>query len=323
VQGFAVGGEWGGAVLMVVEHGNNRGRGFYGSLSQSGTAVGLLLSIGIFSLISRLPENELLAWGWRIPFLLGIVLMAVGFVIRLQVEESPLFAEMRAKAEREPKKNSWPLLEAIRQAPRSVAVIVGARVAENSCSYIFTVFIISYATEQLGFARQSVLNIIMTASALGILTVPFMGHLSDRFGRRRMYLSGAALMALSAFPFFALLERRELWLVYLVTVISFSIYVTMMFAPEAAFFTELFGTNVRYSGASLGYELAAALGGGLAPMIATRLLKMANGKSWPIAAYLVVLMAIGITAVCFAPETSGLSLADAESEPIEVPLEEA
>jgi MHS family shikimate/dehydroshikimate transporter-like MFS transporter len=313
VQGFAVGGEWGGAVLMVVEHGNNRGRGFYGSLSQSGTSVGLLLSIGIFSLVSRLPEKSFLAWGWRWPFLLGIVLMIVGFVIRLQVEESPLFVQMQTAARKQPQRKSWPLFDAIRQAPRSVAVILGARIAENSCSYIFNVFLISYATEQLGFRRQSVLNAVMLASTLGIFTIPLMGHISDRFGRRRVYMIGAALMALSAFPFFQLLEKRELLYLYLVIVTSFSVYVAMMFAPQAAFFTELFGTNVRYSGASLGYQLAAALGGGLAPMIAARLLKATNGKPWPIALYLVLLSGIGITAVFFARETSRNSLSGAES----------
>ncbi len=320
IQGFAVGGEWGGAVLMVVEHGNDRGRGFYGSLSQSGTSVGLLLSIGIFSLMSRLPEASFLSWGWRIPFLLGIVLMMVGFVIRLQVEESPIFAEMRAKAEKELPRKTWPLVEAIRQAPGGVATILGARIAENACSYIFTVFLISYATEQLGFARQSVLYAVMTASTLGILTIPLMGHLSDRFGRRRVYITGATLMALSAFPFFELLEKRELIYVYFVIIASFSIYVAMMFAPQAAFFTELFGTNVRYSGASLGYQLAAALGGGLAPVIATRLLKATDGKPWPIALYLVVLAAIGTTAVFFARETSRTRLcAEKEHERAETP----
>jgi MHS family shikimate/dehydroshikimate transporter-like MFS transporter len=325
IQGFAVGGEWGGAVLMVVEHGNDRGRGFYGSLSQSGTSVGLLLSIGVFSLVSRLPEMSFLAWGWRVPFLFGIILMIVGFVIRLQVEESPLFAEIQAAAQKQSGKKTWPLLEAIRQAPRSVAVILCARVAENSCSYIFTVFLISYATEQLGFARQSVLNAVMTASTLGIITIPLMGYISDRFGRRRVYMVGAALMALSAFPFFHLLEKRELIYVYFVIVTSFSVYVAMMFAPQAAFFTELFGTNVRYSGASLGYQLAAALGGGLAPLIATRLLKATGGKPWPIALYLVILAGIGITAVYFARETSRASLsANAPPEKIEtLPLAEA
>jgi MFS transporter, MHS family, shikimate and dehydroshikimate transport protein len=310
VQGFAVGGEWGGAVLMVVEHGNTRGRGFYGSLSQSGTSVGLLLSIGVFSLVSRLPEPQFLAWGWRIPFLLGIVLMAVGFIIRLQVQESPLFAQMQSETNAQPKK-SWPLLEAIRTAP------------QNSWSYIFTVFLISYATDQLGFPRQSVLYAVMTASTVGIVTIPWMGAISDRFGRRRVYIAGAVLMALSAFPFFALLEMRQLPLVYLVIVVSFSIYVAAMFAPQAAFFTELFGTPVRYSGASHGYQLAAALGGGLAPMIATRLLQLTGGKPWPIACYLIFLSLIGITAVYFARETSRSSLAETPLEPSLAPAAES
>ncbi len=303
-QGFAVGGEWGGAVLMVVEHGHTRGRGFYGSLSQSGTAVGLLLSMGIFALVSRLPEHDFLTWGWRIPFLLGIVLLFVGFMIRIHVEESPLFTARQAQdlAAHAPK--TFPLIEAIRSSPRSLLVILGARVAENSCSYILTVFLLSYATQQLGFTRASVLGAIMTASALGILTIPALGALSDRIGRRRVYITGATLMVLTAFPFFELLQRRQIALVYLVVILGFSVFVAAMFAPQAAFFSELFPTNVRYSGASASYQLAAAFGGGLAPMIATRLLQLSGGKPWSLALYLVVLGIIGIVTVYFAKETS-------------------
>lgn len=310
VQGFAVGGEWGGAVLMVAEHGHTRGRGFYGSLSQSGTSVGLLLSMGVFSVFSRLPESSFLAWGWRVPFLLGIILMFVGFIIRLQVEESPLFTASRPSRPKE----TWPLLEAIRSAPRSIAVILGARIAENSCSYVLTVFLLSYATEQLHLARASVLNAVMTASALGMITIPLLGRISDTLGRRRVYMTGAALMMLSAFPIFKLLELRQLWTVYAVLIFGFSLCVAAMFAPQAAFFSELFPTGVRYSGASTSYQLAAALGGGLAPMIATRLLQLSGGKSWIISVYLIVLSAIGILAVYLARETSRNSLS---SEPTE------
>jgi MFS transporter, MHS family, shikimate and dehydroshikimate transport protein len=301
VQGFAVGGEWGGAVLMVVEHGHQRGRGFYGSLSQSGTAVGLLLSMGVFSVFSQLPEASFMSWGWRVPFLLGIVLMLVGFLIRMHVEESPLF---RAAQRQKTPKKEWPLFEAIRSSPRSLIVILGARIAENSCSYVLTVFLLSYATEQLGHARSAVLHAIMTASALGIISIPLLGAVSDRVGRRAVYLCGAALMAFSAFPFFWLLENRQLWSVYVVLIGGFSVGVCAMFAPQAAFFSELFPTNVRYSGASASYQLAAAFGGGLAPMIATQLLQASGGKTWSISLYLVVLSVIGATAVFLARETS-------------------
>jgi MFS transporter, MHS family, shikimate and dehydroshikimate transport protein len=304
LQGFAVGGEWGGAVLMVVEHGQNRGRGFYGSLSQSGTAVGLLLSMGMFSLFARLPEESFMTWGWRMPFLLGIVLMFVGFVIRIHVEESPLF---RAKAA-QPARESWPLLEAIKKYPRSLAVIMGMRIAENSCSYILCVFLLSYATTQLGLARPSVLYAIMTASALGMVTIPLLGAASDRFGRRTVYLCGAAAMSVAAFPIFSLIENRQLWAIYVVLIVGFSLCVACMFAPQAAFFSELFPAHLRYSGASSGYQLAAALGGGIAPMIATRLLKISDGQTWIIALYMVSLCAVGAVAALLAPETSRVSL---------------
>ena len=308
-QGFAVGGEWGGAVLMVVEHGENRGRGFFGSLSQSGTAVGLLLSMGVFSIFSRLDETSFLSWGWRVPFLFGIVLMLVGFLIRMHVAESPVFAS--AVAAQRPKKE-WPLLEAIRRCPRSLFVILAARIAENSCSYVFNVFLLSYATEKLGFPRQSILQAIMTASALGMFTIPFFGAVSDRVGRRLIYICGAALIALLIFPLFWLLELRELWAIYVVLIVGFSVCVSAMFAPEAAFFSELFPTGVRYSGASASYQLAAALGGGISPMVATFLLKWSGGNTFTIAAYLAVLAVVGATAVYFAPETSRKSLTEVE-----------
>jgi MFS family permease len=307
LQGFAVGGEWGGAVLMVVEHGHRRGRGFYASLSQSGTAVGLLLSMGVFAVVSRLPEASFLTWGWRVPFLLGIVLMFVGFVIRMHVEESPLFTATRAA---EPdRKKTLPLVEALRNSARSLFVILASRIAENSCSYILTVFLLTYATEQLGLARSSVLHAVMVASALGMFTIPALGALSDRLGRRWVYIGGATLMAVCAFPFFWLLETRELWAVYVVLIGGFSVCVAAMFAPQAAFFSELFPTNVRYSGASASYQLAAAFGGGIAPMIATQLLKLSGGESWSIAVYIIVLSVIGATVVFFAKETSKRELA--------------
>ena len=308
VQGFAVGGEWGGAVLMVVEHGQNRGRGFFGSLSQSGTAVGLLLSMAMFSLFSRLDEARFLSWGWRMPFLFGIVLMLVGFMIRMHVEESPVFAQADTKSAQKTNWREWPLVEAIRLYPGSLFTILAARIAENSCSYILNVFLLSYATEHLGFARQSILGAIMTASALGMITIPFFGGLSDRFGRRAVYICGALLMAALAFPLFRLLESRELWAIYVVLILGFSGCVSAMFAPEAAFFTELFPTGVRYSGASSSYQLAAALGGGTAPMLATYLLRASGGQTWIIAAYLVALSLFGAIVVFLARETSRQTL---------------
>lgn len=305
-QGFAVGGEWGGAVLMVVEHDSGNRRGFYASLSQSGTSVGLLLAMVVFSFFASLPEASFLSWGWRVPFLLGIVLTGVGLFIRVKIAESPLFAELAVSRT----KSRAPILEALQLYRKSLLIILGVRVAENAASYIFTVFLLSYATVQLGLPRQSVLNGVIAASALGMITMPFFGGLSDRVGRRPVYMGGALALALLAFPIFWMVDTGNLILVWTAIIVGFSFCVIAMFAPEAAFFSELFRTNVRYSGASFGYQLAAALGGGLAPIIATALLKWTGGQSWSIAIYLIFLAVLGLAAVYFSSETFRADIAD-------------
>jgi MFS family permease len=299
-QGFAVGGEWGGAVLMAVEHSPRGQRGFYGSWPQVGVPVGLLLSTGIFGLISKLPEDILFSWGWRVAFLLSIAMVGVGLYIRLAMAEPPAFARIKqAGAE-----SRVPILDAVRHHPRNVILAMGARLVENGAFYLYTVFILTYATlPRIGFSRSSVLNAIALAATGEIFAIPIFGWLSDRFGRRPVYLFGAIFTALFAFPFFWLVETSQTILMTLAVVGALVIGHAAMYGPQASFFSELFGTRVRYSGASLGYQLASVIAGGLSPLIATGLLQRTGG-SWPIALFIVGMAAVTAVSVFLATETA-------------------
>ncbi len=298
IQGFGVGGEWGGAVLMAVEHGHHGRRGLYASWVQAGVPAGLLLATAVFKLFSLLPGDAFLQWAWRVPFLLGIGLLGVGLFIRLQVLESPLFRQARERGG----PARIPVLEVLRRYPGNVLLAMGARFAENGCFYIFTVFVLSYATVQLDVSKATILNSVLLASAVQFFVIPLFGVLSDRLGRRPVYLAGALGLALFAFPFFWLVDTAQTSMIALAVILGLVIHAAM-YAPQAAFFSELFGTRVRYSGASLGYQLASPLAGGLAPLIATALLERSEGEPWPVAVYLVGLSAVTMFCVWRAAET--------------------
>ncbi len=299
VQGLGVGGEWAGAVLMVAERGNPRWRGFAASWVQAGAPVGLLLATGAFGLVSLLPEGEFLAWGWRVPFLLGVVLTGVGLFLRLKVLESPLFEKV---LEEKKPAEGLPLLEVLRKHPKNVLLAMGARMAENAFYYFFTVFCLSYGTQQLGLPRALLLDGVLLAAVAHLIAVPCFGALSDRVGRKPVYLGGAVFLACFAFPFFWMMSTRQTEWVTSAIVIGM-IGHAAMYGPQAAFLSELFGTKVRYTGASLGYQLAAPLSGGIAPLVATALLRESGGDPWPVAVYLVGMALITVVAVLFAAET--------------------
>ena len=299
VQGLGVGGEWGGAVLMVVEHADKSRRGLFASWVQAGVPVGLLLATGVFSIFSRMPEAAFLAWGWRVPFLLGILLTGIGFFIRMHVLESPIFEQ--AKSERPAPK--LPILEVLRTHRRNVLLTMGARLAENAFFSIFTVWVLSYATQQLGLERSMVLNGVLLGSAAQLFAIPIFGALSDRVGRRPVYLGGAIFLLALAFPFFWLVDVKSAALVW-TAIVTGMIGHAAMYGPQAAFFSELFGTRTRYTGVSLGYQLAAPFAGGLAPLIASALLGWSGGKPWPIALYLVAMAVVTILSVLLAAETN-------------------
>jgi MFS transporter, MHS family, shikimate and dehydroshikimate transport protein len=299
-QGFAVGGEWGGAVLMAVEHSPKGRRGFYGSWPQVGVPVGLLLSTGVFALISALPEDALFSWGWRVAFLLSVLLVGVGLYVRLAMTEPPEFTEIK----RTGSESKAPILDALRQHPKNVVLAMGARIAENGAFYLYTVFILTYATlPQIGFSRSSVLYAIALAAVVEIIAIPTYGWLSDKLGRRPVYLFGAIFTGLFAFPFFWLVETSQASLMTLAVVVALVGGHSAMYGPQASFFSELFGTRVRYSGASLGYQLASVIAGGLSPLIATNLLKR-TGASWPIALFVVGMAVVTTVSVFLAAETA-------------------
>jgi metabolite-proton symporter len=304
VQGFGVGGEWGGAVLMVVEHGHRGRRGLYASWVQAGVPAGLLLANAVFNLSSLVSGEEFLSWGWRLPFLLGIALLGVGLFIRLQILESPLFAEMLERKQQ----SQMPFFEVLRRYPRNVLLAMGARFADNGSFYIFTVFVLTYVTMKVGASTTSALNGVLVASAVQFFAIPVFGTLSDRIGRRPVYLAGAAGIALFAFPFFGMLDTGDTAVIGLAIVLALTIHAAM-YAPQAAFFSELFGTEVRYTGVSAGYQLAAPLSGGVAPLICLSLVRWSGGDAWPVAVYLISLAAITFVSVWLAAETHRADLA--------------
>ncbi|HEV8148914.1 MAG TPA: MFS transporter [Gemmatimonadales bacterium] len=302
VQGIGVGGEWGGAVLMAVEHSREGKRGLHGSWPQMGVPAGLLLSTGVFALVSsRLPEAEFLAWGWRIPFLTSVLLIVVGLFVRLRLLETPAFSRFRAELT----PSRAPLLEVIREYPREILVGMGMRFAQNVLFYIFTVFALSYGEKTLGYSKGTMLLGLATAATVGLFSIPAFGALSDRLGRRPVYLAGAIISLLYAFPFFWLLGRGPAF-VGLAIVLGLNLGQDMMYGPQAAYFSELFATKVRYSGASLVYQLTSVFSGGLAPFIATLLL--ARHGVYAVAAYMAASCALTVVATLVAPETHRVKL---------------
>ena len=306
LQGIGIGGEWGGAVLMVIEHAPEHRRGLYGSLVQVGFPLGIAASTATFLWLTSLPEADFLSWGWRLPFLASALLIAIGLFVRLRLVETPAFARVKEEAA----VAHMPLLDVITKQPRTFLIAVGLKVSEVAWVYILTVFSIVYATKTLDLPRSLILNAILLAAALELVTMPLFGWLSDKVGRRPMYFAGSAVSAACALVLFGLLDTRDPTTVVVTIAVIMSLTHAMMFGPQAAFMPELFGTRTRYSGASLGCQVAAAISGGFAPIIATGLLAWA-GATWPIALYLIALAVVSFVATMVAAETRHLDIARA------------
>ena len=281
LQGFGIGGEYGGAALMTIEHAPQEKRGFWGSVPQSAASGGILLATAVFALVTRLPQEQLLSWGWRIPFLISAIMLIVGLFIRLQIEETPDFKRSQERID----KPKVPLFALIQQHPRNLLLTIGARVSENVSSNIINTFAIGVLTSCLAVDRGVPLMGMMLASGLGFLACPLFGWLSDRVGHRALYLCGAGFLALAAYPFFMLLETKSAPLIILAIVIVSTFGAVLMFSVQATFFSSLFEPGVRYTGLSMAAQLSAVVGG-FTPLIASRLLAEGNGAPWYVAAYM-------------------------------------
>ena len=300
VQGIGIGGEWGGAVLMVVESVPAERRGFFGSIVQLGYPLGVILSTGAFALVSLLPENEFLRWGWRVPFLASFVLVAIGLFIRLRLHETPAFQRVKARASIA----RLPIMEILREHPRTFLIAVGLKVSEIAFVSVVTVFAISYVTGSLGMPRSVILNGLIIAAIIEVFTIPLFGWLSDRYGRKILFIAACLFSIAFAFPLFTLLNTRDPVIMTMAIAVGMSLGQGIMFGTGAAWMCELFDARLRYSGASLGFQVGAALSGGFTPLIAAALLGWSSGATWPISVYLIALACITLVATLAAPETA-------------------
>jgi metabolite-proton symporter len=309
VQGFGVGGEWGGAVLMAVEHAPAGKRGFYGSWPQIGVPAGLLLANLVYRPFAMMPQEAFLSWGWRVPFLLSILLVAVGLLIRVRILETPAFTRMKETR----KEARQPVLEVFTRYPREVLLAMGARLAENGAFYLYSVFVLVYAAQHVHMNSSIVLGALILAAAVELAAIPLYGALTDRIGRRPVYLWGGIMTAILAYPTFRMMDTASPWLVRLSLLLALCLSHAAMYAPQGAFFSELFGTNVRYSGASVGAQLSSVLAGGLSPLIATSLLQHGYGRG-ALSLYLIGMAVITIVSVVVATETMHRDIGSAAQE---------
>ena len=292
VQGMAVGGEWGGAVLMATEHAGGERRGFFGSFAQMGSAVGGLMATGIFLLMQQLPEEDFVSWGWRVPFLFSIVLVFVGLFIRLRIMESPVFAQIK-EARRVVK---VPVVELLRSESRNVLLAAGLYLAHGVLFYAMTVYTLAYTTSVYGLAQNTYLIGVTAAGAVQLITIPFLGALSDKLGRRAVIMFGTLFIVAFAVPLNFMITSQVPMLAWLAVIIGICVGHNAVYAPTAALYSEMFPAHVRYSGTSLGYQLGGAIAG-FVPLVATSLVGAAGGAYWPIPALIAGAGVIGFVCI--------------------------
>jgi metabolite-proton symporter len=300
VQGVGVGGEWGGSVLMSMEWArSNSSRGLVASWPQFGVPCGLFLANLAVLAFSQMSGDQFLTWGWRIPFALSIVLVGIGLWIRLGILETPVFRRLVAERRIE----RTPMLDVIKRHPKEIILSAFARMGEQAPFYIFTAFVFSYATGTLGIPRDFLLTAVLTASIVSFVSIPLFGHISDQIGRKRMYLIGAATTGVFGFIYFGLFETGSLVLIFLAVVLSLIPH-DMMYGPQAALIAESFTGRLRYSGASLGYQLASVIAGGPAPLIAAWLFGVFRSP-YAIAGYILVCALLSIAATAMMRDYTG------------------
>jgi len=304
IQGLGLGGEWGGALLLAVEYAPKEKRGLFGSVPQMGITIGLVLGTMTLSIMTLLPDGAFMSWGWRVPFLLSGLLVVFGLWIRKGIEETPSFKKIQESGEI-PK---IPLVDTVKYHWKEVLISVGAKVVETAPFYIFGTFIISYATTQLDFSETATLNAVMVATIITTILIPLMGRLSDKIGRKRLYVFGTILMVLYAFPYFWLLNMDSVFLLFIATIIGVGVIWAPITAVLGTMFSEIFDANVRYTGISLGYQIGAAVAGGTAPLIATFLLFQFNDSYVPVAIYMIITAIISLIAILFVKDRTGQDL---------------
>lgn len=302
LQGIGLGGEWGGAAILTFEHAPARRRGLFSSWPQTGVPIGLLLATVAVNAASAFGDEALAAWAWRLPFLFSVVLVAVGFFVRLRVSEPPVFEKVIESDTR----SKVPFIEVFRTYPKITLLAMGTRFCESLVFNIYNAFILTYTTIVLGLPKDVALNGLLIASVVGFAIIPLGGRLSDRIGRRPVLAIGAFISGVSAFPVFAAIDTGSTPLIWIGIVIGWAFGACTMFGPEAAFFAEIYPARVRYTGMSIVYQLGVLPSGAIAPAVATAMVERSGGASWPVALYVVVFAAIALLALAFTPETSRL-----------------
>ncbi|WP_036625913.1 MFS transporter [Pantoea sp. AS-PWVM4] len=310
IQGMGIGGEWGGALLLAYEYAPAKRKGFFGSIPQAGVTIGMLMATFIVSLMTLFSEDAFLSWGWRIPFLLSSILVFLGLWIRKDIDETPDFKRVKqagqvAKA---------PLRETLKHHWREVLIAAGLKVVETAPFYIFSTFVVSYATTTLSYQKSQALEAVTLGALVATLMIPLMGLLSDKIGRQRMYAVSVFMLGLFIVPWFMLLDTKTTWGIVLATVIAFGVLWAPVTAVLGTLCSEIFSANVRYTGITLGYQLGAALAGGTAPLIATGLLAKYNGDWVPVAWYLAVTVVISLLAIFCASRVKRETVIQAQTQ---------
>lgn len=304
MQGIGVGGEWSGSILLAMEWGNPKRRGLNASWPQVGVPIGLLLANGAVRLFEHLTGDAWLDWGWRIPFLLSLVLVAIGLYVRLRILETPVFA----RAIETETTHKAPVLEVIKRNPKEILLSALLRLAEQMPFYLFTVYILSYGVTEVGLSEEFLLNSVLAAAALSLFSIPFFGNLSDKIGRKRVYMTGATLVGLLAIPYFLAINSGVTIFVFLAIFLSLVPH-DMMYGPQASLIAESFSTGLRYSGAGLGYQLASVFAGGPAPLVAAALYN-SYGTGYAVAAYIIVGAVLTLIATALIPDRSKIDIDD-------------
>ncbi|HDS2773245.1 TPA: MHS family MFS transporter [Enterobacter bugandensis] len=310
IQGMGIGGEWGGALLLAYEYAPEKRKGFFGSIPQAGVTIGMLMATFIVSLMTMFSEEDFLSWGWRIPFLLSSVLVLLGLWIRKDIDETPDFQKVKASGQ----VAKAPLRDTLKHHWREVLIAAGLKVVETAPFYIFSTFVVSYATSTLIYQKSQALEAVTLGALVATIMIPLMGLLSDKIGRQRMYATSVFILGLFIVPWFMLLNTGTTWGIVLATVIAFGVLWAPVTAVLGTLCSEIFSANVRYTGITLGYQLGAALAGGTAPLIATGLLAKYDGEWVPVAWYLAVTVAISLIAIFCASRVKRATLVEAQPE---------